>query len=188
MDICHVGDDHYLTLVDCGPSRYAIWRQIRRQDTASVIAQLEVVFLERCAPRELLTDNYTSFRSVSFLEFISRWGVTVRYRAAHVPSGNGISERNHRSIKTIAALKGCSVAEAVYRYNVMPRSEDPASSPADILFSYESRVSDVDAEVEAPDGQCRFSVGDQGPILPTAVFWVGATKHRTSCGVLRQLR
>ena len=161
MDICHVGDDHYLTLVDCGPSRYAIWRQLRRQDTASVIAQLEAVFLERCAPRELLTDNYTSFRSASFLEFISRWGVTVRYRAAHVPSGNGISERNHRSIKTIAARKGCSVAEAVYRYNVMPRNDDPASSPADTLFNYESRVSDVDTEVEASDGQCRFSVGDQ---------------------------
>ena len=161
MDICHVDGQHYLTLVDCGPSRYAIWRKIRRQDTASVIAELETIFLERCAPRELLTDNYTSFRSVPFLEFTSRWGVTIRYRAAHVPSGNGISERNHRSIKTIAARKGCSVLEAVYRYNVMPRSDAPDSSPADVLFSYSSRVQDVDVEVTSAEGQCRYSVGDQ---------------------------
>ena len=161
MDICHVNGEHYLTLVDCGPSRYAIWRKLRRQDTASVVAQLEAVFLERCAPRELLTDNYTSFRSVTFLEFIGRWGATVRYRAAHVPSGNGISERNHRSIKTIAARKGCTVAEAVYRYNVMPRSDEPASSPADNLFNYASRVHDVDAETNSAEEQCRYSVGDK---------------------------
>lgn len=161
MDICHVDGEHYLTLVDCGPSRYAIWRRLRRQDTASVIAQLEAVFLERCAPRELLTDNYTSFRSVTFLEFISRWGATVRYRAAHVPSGNGISERNHRSVKTIAARKGCTVAEAVYRYNVMPRSDAPASSPADMLFNYTSRVHDVDAHANLSEEQSRYSVGDQ---------------------------
>ncbi|XP_043227746.1 uncharacterized protein LOC122384429 [Amphibalanus amphitrite] len=162
MDICHVGGEHYLTLVDCGPSRYAIWRHLRRQDTDSVIAQLEAVFLERCAPRELLTDNYTSFRSVTFLEFTSRWGVTVRYRAAHVPSGNGISERNHRSIKTIVARKGCTVAEAVYRYNVMPRSDVPGSSPSDELFNYSCRVNDVDpSEDHESEEQHRFSVGDQ---------------------------
>ena len=161
MDICHVDGDHYLTLVDCGPSRYTIWRQLRRQDTASVIAQLEAVFLERCAPRELLTDNYLSFRSVTFLEFISRWGATVRYRAAYAPSGNGISERNHRSIKTIAARKGCTVAEAVYRYNTMPRSDAPGSSPADTLFNYASRVHDVDPEVKSSEEQYQYSVGDQ---------------------------
>ena len=160
MDICHVDGEHFLTLVDCGPSRYAIWRRLRRQDTASVITELEAVFLERCAPRELLTDNYNSFRSVTFLEFVGRWGVTIRYRAAHVPSGNGISERNHRSIKTIAARKSCSVLEAVYRYNVMPRSDVPASSPAHTLFNYAPRVPDIDTEAVS-EGQCRYSVGDQ---------------------------
>ena len=97
MDVCHVNDQLYLTLVDCGPSRYAIWRRLRRQDSDSIIAQLESIFLERGAPKELLTDNYTSFRSASFHEYCSRWRVKVRYRAAHVPSGNGISERNHRT-------------------------------------------------------------------------------------------
>ena len=162
MDVCHVSDQLYLTLMDCGPSRYAIWRRIKRQDTDSVITALESVFLERGAPRELLTDNFTSFRSASFHEFVSRWGVSVRYRAAHAPFGNGISERNHRSVKTIAARKGCSVAEAVYRYNVMPRNDDPNSSPANVLFSYKLRVPDVESEEECEESEhAMFNVGDR---------------------------
>ena len=166
MDVCHVNDQLYLTLVDCGPSRYAIWRRIKRQDTDSITTALESVFLERGAPRELLTDNFTSFRSATFHEFVSRWGVSVRYRAAHAPSGNGVSERNHRSVKTIAARKGCSVAEAVYRYNVMPRSDDPNSSPANVLFSYKLRVPDVESEEECDEREhgsehAMFNVGDK---------------------------
>ena len=164
MDVCHVNDQLYLTLVDCGPSQYAIWRRLRRQDSDSIIAQLESIFLERGAPKELLTDNYTSFRSASFHEFCSRWRVKVRYRlrADHVLSGNGISERNHRTIKITAARKGCSAAEAVYRYNVMPRSDDPTSSPADTLFRCKLRVPDVDNEsVTEGCDHAMFKVGDR---------------------------
>ncbi|XP_043208454.1 uncharacterized protein LOC122374015 [Amphibalanus amphitrite] len=159
MDVCHADNQLYLTLVDCGPSRYAIWRRLKRQDAESVIAQLESIFLERGAPTELLTDNYPSFRSAVFNEFVSRWGVSVRYRAAHVPSGNGISERNHRSIKTLAARKKCSVVEAVYRYNVMPRAEDQSSSPMETLFNYRVKVPDVDTPADADIS--RFTVGDK---------------------------
>ncbi|XP_043231549.1 uncharacterized protein LOC122386434 [Amphibalanus amphitrite] len=154
MDVCHVSDQLYLTLIDCGPSRYAIWRRIKRQDTDSIITALESVFLERGAPRELLTNNFTSFRSAVFHEFVSRWGISVRYRAAHAPFGNGVSERNHRSVKTIVARKGCSVAEAVYRYNVMPRSDDLNSSPANVLFNYKLRVPDVESEEKCEESEC----------------------------------
>ena len=44
MDITHYGAHHFLTLTDCGPSRFSIWRQLARQDSASVIRQLETVF------------------------------------------------------------------------------------------------------------------------------------------------
>lgn len=109
MDICHVGDQHYLTLIDCGPSRYAIWRRLKGQDAAGVIDKLESVFYERGAPKELLTNNATSFRTSMFSEFASLWGINVTYRCANVLSGNGIAERCHRSVKTIAAGKRCSV-------------------------------------------------------------------------------
>ena len=163
MDICLVKNQHYLTLIDCSPSRYAIWRKIRYQDSASVIEQLESVFFERGAPKELLTDNPASFRSSVFGEFASRWGMSVRYRCANVPSGNGISERSHRTIKTILPRTGCSVAEGVYRYNTMPRKQCN-DSPANQIFSYDVRLLGIDEvapQHQPPHDQHRFSVGDR---------------------------
>jgi len=93
MDITHFEGHHYLSLTDCGPSRFALWRQLRRQDSAAVVQQLEAVFFERGAPSELLTDNDTAFRSRTFRQFLERWGVRAYFRCAHVPSGNGIVER-----------------------------------------------------------------------------------------------
>ena len=74
MDITHYKGCSYLTLIDCGPSRFAIWRQLRLQTSASITGQLEVVFSERGAPKELLTDNDTAFRSSIFATFAECWG------------------------------------------------------------------------------------------------------------------
>ena len=43
-DITHCGERPYLTLIDCGPSRFAVWRQLRLQTSASIIEHLEAVF------------------------------------------------------------------------------------------------------------------------------------------------
>ena len=96
MDVTHVNGGHYLTLIDCGPTRFAVWRRMQRQDTASVIQQLESVFFERGAPVELLTDNDPAFRSGAFTQFAERWALRVRFRCAYVASGSGITERCHR--------------------------------------------------------------------------------------------
>ena len=37
IDITHVNGAHYLTLIDCGPSRFTIWRRLRSQNSVSVI-------------------------------------------------------------------------------------------------------------------------------------------------------
>ena len=71
MDVTHVDGCHYLTLIDCRPTRFAVWRRLQRQDTDSVIQQLELVFFERGAPVELLTDNDPAFRSGAFKQFAS---------------------------------------------------------------------------------------------------------------------
>jgi len=44
MDITHFEGRNYLSLIDCGPSGFAVWRHLRRQDSATVIQQLEAVF------------------------------------------------------------------------------------------------------------------------------------------------
>ena len=54
-DVTHFGQQLYLTLIDCGPSRFAIWKPLHRQDSANIINQLEVVFCERGPPIELFT-------------------------------------------------------------------------------------------------------------------------------------
>ena len=57
------------------------------------------------------------------------------YRAAHRPSGNGLIERNHRTVKRIAARVGSSVQEAVFLYNLLPRTgTDVSTAPSYQLF------------------------------------------------------
>ena len=106
MDITHCSGQHYLTLIDRGPSRFAVWRRLRLQTSASVVEKLESVFCEHGAPEELLTDNDTAFRSKLFAEFAKRWLLRLRFRCAHLPIGNGIVERCHRTVKVIARRKG----------------------------------------------------------------------------------
>ena len=65
------------------------------------------------------------------------------------PVSNDISERKHNSKKTLAARERCSVAEAAYCYNVLPRSDDQASNPMETLFNYWVRVSDVAVPADA---------------------------------------
>ena len=156
-------------MVDHGPSRFSIWRQLRLQTAACVVQQLESVFYERGAPHELLLDNDTAFRSKCFRSFAEEWRISLRFRCAYVASGNGIVERCHRTVKTIAARKECSIAEAVYRYNMSPRDESPCSTPASVLYRYNVRVKDVDcseAVTTEQDAHSRYSVGDDVWVKP----------------------
>ena len=162
MDVTHLGGRHYLTLIDCGPSWFAIWRPLSCQDGVSIVQQLETVFCERGAPVELLTDNATTFSGETFSRFAERWGVRMRFRCAYVPADNGIVERSHRTIKCIAARTRCSVMEAVYWYNVTPKDDASASTaPANIIYSYTARIRGVDVTLPPEDaGPSSYQVGD----------------------------
>ena len=141
-DVMHFRGRLYLRLVDCGPSRFAIWRQLRYESAACVIAELSSIFFKRGPPSELLADNATAFHSRAFFAIASEWGTRVRYRAAHVSSGNGIVERGHRdrSVKVIAARKERDIPEAVYLYNTTPRDDAAdAATPAAALYRYSVR-------------------------------------------------
>ncbi|KRY45013.1 hypothetical protein T03_3940 [Trichinella britovi] len=123
---------------------------------------------KRGAQQELLTDNDTVFRGRNFTEFVARWGVRVRYPCAYAPSGNGIAERCHRSVKVIAARKNCTVEEAVYLYNVTPRDgRNPWTAPANVVHAYAVRVRGVDQATEEPEEMNgRFAVGDSVWVRP----------------------
>ncbi|KRY48687.1 hypothetical protein T03_11308 [Trichinella britovi] len=143
MDITHVRGRPYLTLIDCRPSRFAVWRRLRVHCSANVIEQLEAVFYERGAPEELLTDDDTAFRGRIFTEFVARWGV-------------------------IAARKNCTVEEAMYLYNVTSRdSRNPWTAPANVVHAYAVRVRGVDRATEEPEEKNgRFAVSDSVWVRP----------------------
>ncbi|CAM1312990.1 Uncharacterised protein r2_g2342 [Pycnogonum litorale] len=169
MDITHSGEKHYLTLIDCGPSRFAIWRLVQRHDSRNIIRQLESVFLERGAPSEILTDNDPAFTSRMFKEFSTKWGVRIRFRCAYVAAGNGIAERCHRTVKRIAARKQCSMEEAVYWYNMSPKNDtDSSSAPANQLYAYRVRIREIDGSSNDTPNTHRnpYEVGDRVWVRP----------------------
>ena len=127
----------------------------------AVIKQVESVFFDRGAPVELLTDNDPAFKSRKFAVFANEWAVRMRFRAAYVPSGNGIVERSHRTVKTIAARSKCSIPEAVYVYNITPKDDvDPKTAPINGWAGYEARTKGVEEVEEGPKPACRYQVGD----------------------------
>ena len=144
MDITHHNGENFLTMIDCGHSRFAIWQPLHRQDAPTVIWQLENVFLEQGPPMEILTNNDTAFTSKDFWEFARNWDVHLRFQCAYSPSGKGIVERSHRTVKTIAARKNCSILEAVY-WHVTPKDDvSPCTMPADVLHRYHIRIKGVE--------------------------------------------
>ena len=50
-DVTHVGNEKFVTIVDCGPSRYAVWQRVGREDDTEVAACLQKVFAWYGAPQ-----------------------------------------------------------------------------------------------------------------------------------------
>ena len=140
IDVTHYQNVPYLSMVDCGPGRFAIWRKMTREDAPQISAELESVFLERGPVDELLMDNSTAFRSEHMRNMLSRWNVSRVFRAAYRPGGNGIVERHHRTIKTIAERGEISPLLAVFWYNSTPRTgQDCSSVPQQSVHTYQWR-------------------------------------------------
>lgn len=137
-DITHYNGNHFLTLIDCGPTRFSSRRPLLRQ--------LESVFFERVPHRaELLDDSNTAFSNRRFRQFLEEWGFLIRLPCTYVPVGNGIVERCHRTLKRIEARKQCRVIEAVYWYNVTSKDDMSAlSAPANMVYSYKVRLKGID--------------------------------------------
>ena len=119
-DVTHYNREKFLTLIDSGPSRFAIWKPLMNENISTVLGALLTVFREMGPPVEILLDNSPTFKSDQLVSACKEWGVRVIYRAAYRPAGNGICERHHRTIKRMAARCGESPLTAVYWYNNLP--------------------------------------------------------------------
>ena len=105
MDITYCNGPHFLTVIECSPARFAIWQHLPRQDATSVINQLKTLFYEYGPPTEIQTDNDTAFWSSQLKTFLDEWRVRLQFCWAYIPSGNGIIERCHKTVKRITAKK-----------------------------------------------------------------------------------
>ena len=105
IDIMLYGAHHFLTLTDCGPSHFSIWRQLVRQDSASVIRQQEMMFFEHDSTRKLLTDNDTGFCSREFKVFMKK----LPFCCMYIPARNAIAEWCPHTVKRIAARIHCPI-------------------------------------------------------------------------------
>ena len=117
-----------MSVVDCRPGRIAIWRQLKRESADEIASILNEIFLERGPVEELLMDNATVFRSELLKRALDNWSVRRFFRAVCRPSGNGIVERHHRTIKTMAERGSISPMEAVFWYNMSPRAGQDENS------------------------------------------------------------
>jgi len=117
IDVTHYGSKLWLTAIDCGPSRFTIWKSIRSEAGPDIVEVIESIFSESGPPQEIMLDNSTTFHSYMVKELCDRWMVFRRFRAAHRPAGNGIVERVHRTIKQMAARTQRSIIEQVFWYN-----------------------------------------------------------------------
>ena len=144
MYITHHNGENFLTIIDCDPSRFTIWRPLCRQNAPTVIRHLENIFLERGSPMEILTDNDTAFTSKDFGRFARNWDGHLQFRCAYSPSGNRIVEESHRTVKTIATRKNCSILGALFWHNVTPKDD---VSPCTALHRYHVRIKGVEDDL-----------------------------------------
>ena len=64
-DVTHYGNKKYFTLIDCGPSRFAVWKPIPDESERAITNVMSEIFRERGPPREILMDNGPAFRRSS---------------------------------------------------------------------------------------------------------------------------
>ena len=146
----------------------AIWRELRAETAGNVAEVLNEIFLERGPVDEVLMDNSTVFRSATLKELLDRWKVRRFFRAAYRPSGNGIVERHHRTVKSVAERGRISPLEAVFWYNMAPRiGQEETSVPQRGVFRYDWRhpcaEPRLEGEVEGPES---IEVGDEVWVKP----------------------
>ncbi|XP_065653041.1 uncharacterized protein LOC136080352 [Hydra vulgaris] len=166
LDVTHVGAELYLSMIDCGPSRYTVWRKLVTKTAAEIIEKLEEIFSLFGPPVCLLIDN--EFRSHTLTRFADKWDVDLEYRAAYRAQGNGIVERIHRSISRTVARSRCSIALVVLLYNETISSNCSKSSSQQFKQKPTSFIPGVDTrkKVEKYGVDNIFKEGDNVWVKP----------------------
>ena len=159
-DITYVQGTAWLSVIDCC-SGYTWWFQLTNESARAVKESLQTVFSTMSAPKQLLTDNDTIFRSKELMTFLKSWCVESVCSSAYRSQGNGVVERVHRTIKRMAARTNNSVTTCVFWYNVT-RGERKFS-PYELVFGVKPRIPGVREyrqEIDRPSQMQQEPVSD----------------------------
>lgn len=170
-DVTHYRGAAFLSVIDCGPGRFAIWKPLRNESVGAVTEQVAEIFRERGPPQELLLDNAASFKSPQMAALCDKWKVELHFRCAHRPSGNGIVERHHRTIKRMASRTSGSPLEMVFWYNFSSSAGSGADqAPCSSVHNYKWRspLSTMAQNPVSKQPTGGFAVGDRVLARPAA--------------------
>ena len=167
IDVTHYRGAQYLTMVDCGPSRFAIWKKLNTETASEIADMLNKIFLERGPVDEVLLDNGTAFRSETVREMLDKWNTRRYFRAAYRPEGNGIVERNHRTVKALAERGRTSPEEALFWYNVSPRTgQGEETVPHELVYRYTWRHPRAMPARQHEEPLNKIKIGDEVWVKP----------------------
>jgi transposase InsO family protein len=138
MDITHFNSKPFLTIVDCS-SRYAIWKQLPSETSHSIVEALREVFATFGPPEKMLSDNGLNLTGQHMAVLLSDWQVVHDTSCAYRPQGNGICERNHRTIKRMATRSGRYILEMLLWYNATTH-DTTGKAPYEVVFSPRGRL------------------------------------------------
>ena len=135
---------------------------------SSDLKLIEQIFYERGPPKELLTDNGPCYVSEKFSKFMAKWNVVHIFSCAHRQQGNGIVERQHRTVKRMAARTGSSVQEMAFWYNFSSKVD--GTTPAESIYRYSGQsLPEVHGNSFRPQRNTHlnpFSIGDRVYVKP----------------------
>lgn len=102
MHTSNSGHRYVLTLID-HYSRYVKFIKMRSRLAEEVVKGLQTYMGDFGAPKVLLTDNAREFHATIVKDLCTRMGTQLVFSTPYHPQGNSISERMHRTMKSVLA-------------------------------------------------------------------------------------
>ncbi len=97
------GYKYVLTVID-HYSRYVKFLKLRTRTAEEVVRNLESYMGDFAIPEVILADNAREFHVVAVRELCGSHGVKLVHSTPYHPQGNSISERMHRTMKTVLSV------------------------------------------------------------------------------------
>ncbi len=102
MTACIQGYRYVLTVVD-HYSRFFRFFPLKTKHTQHIIEHMWQYVADYGTPRNVVMDNGGEFTSKDFQDFCTRHSITACYTTPYHPQGTGITERMHRTLKSVLA-------------------------------------------------------------------------------------